>query len=311
MRLACMFPGQGSQSVGMLKDIYEADLVLANTFDEASIVLGFDLWNMVQTGTDAVINDTLNTQVIMLVADVALFRYLKKHGMPDPEIMAGHSLGEYAALVCAEAISLIDAVKLVRKRAELMQKAVAGVNGAMAAIIGLEPEKIEKICKEIAQASQNEVLSIANFNATGQIVVAGHLHLIEKAINACEDAGARMAKLIPVSVPCHCELMRPAVQPFATVLSEIDFKPPKIKIISNVDLSSYSSASQMRDLLSQHLLMPVRWTETLVLFENAGIDSVIECGPGKVLSGLAKRTIVKIKNMFCHEPQHLPKWEIL
>ena len=309
MRLACMFPGQGSQSVGMLQAVYEADPIIASTFDEASFVLGFDLWQMVQTGNEEQINDTLNTQVIMLVADVAMFRYLKKHGMPEPVMMAGHSLGEYAALVCAQALSFVDAVKLVRKRAELMQAAVAGVSGAMAAIIGLEPEKIIKICQDLANSSQNEVLSTANFNAIGQIVVAGHLHLVKKAIIACEEAGARMAKLIPVSVPCHCDLMKPAVEHFANVLAETTFYVPNVKVISNVDLSSYSSVTQMRELLTKHLLMPVRWTETLALFENAGIDTVIECGPGKVLSGLAKRSNVQFKNMFCYEPQHVPEWE--
>jgi [acyl-carrier-protein] S-malonyltransferase len=311
MRLACMFPGQGSQSVGMLKDVYETDTIIATTFEEASSVLGFDLWDMVQNGPESVINDTLNTQVVMLVADIAMFRYLKKHGMPMPEMMAGHSLGEYAALVCADSLSVVDAAKLVRKRAELMQKAVEGVSGAMAAIIGLDPEIITNICLDIAKASQNKVLSPANFNATGQIVIAGHRDLVEKAILVCEESGARMAKLIPVSVPCHCDLMKPAVEKFATVLSEIQFDVPKIKVISNVDLSIYSSVSQIQELLTKQLFMPVRWTETLAVFEKAGIDSLIECGPGKVLSGLAKRTVPQLKNMFCFEPQHLPEWEVV
>ena len=311
MRLACMFPGQGSQSVGMLKDLYKADPAIALTFDEATSVLGFNLWDMVQNGPESVINDTLNTQVVMLVADVAMFRYLKKHGMPNPEMMAGHSLGEYAALVCAQALSLVDAIILVRKRAQLMQEAVEGVSGAMAAIIGLEPEIITNICQNIANASQNEVLSPANFNATGQIVVAGHRDLVNKAIMACEQSGARMAKLIPVSVPCHCDLMKPAAKNYTNVLAEVQFNVPKINVISNVDLSCYTSAVQIQELLAKQLFMPVRWTETLGLFADAGIDSVIECGPGKVLSGLAKRTIPQVKNMFCFEPQHLPEWEVV
>lgn len=311
MRLACMFPGQGSQSVGMLKDVYETDTIIATTFDEASSVLGFDLWDMVKNGPEALINDTLNTQVIMLVADVSMFRYLKKNGMPKPLMMAGHSLGEYAALVCADSLSLVDAVKLVRKRAELMQQAVEGVDGAMAAIIGLEPDMIIKICQDIANSAQNKVLSPANFNATGQIVVAGHQELVEKAIIICEESGARMAKLIPVSVPCHCDLMKPAVEQFANVLSNTHFNLPSIDVISNVDLSIYSSVAQIKELLAKQLYMPVRWTETLALFQNAGIDSVIECGPGKVLSGLAKRTVGELKNMFCFEPQHLPEWEVV
>jgi [acyl-carrier-protein] S-malonyltransferase len=311
MRLACMFPGQGSQSVGMLKGVYDTDAIITTTFDEASAILGFNLWQMVQEGPESSLNDTLNTQVVMLVSDVAMYRYLKKHGMPDPEMMAGHSLGEYAALVCAGALTLSDAVSLVRKRAQLMQQAVEGISGAMAAVIGLEPDMLTKICEDIAKTSQNEVLSPANFNAHGQIVIAGHQKLIEKAIVACEQNGARMAKLIPVSVPCHCDLMKPAFEQFKDVLAQVNFILPKIKVVSNVDLSVYTSADQIRELLAKQLFMPVQWTRTLELFANQGIDTVIECGPGKVLSGLAKRTIPQVKNMFCFEPQHLPEWEVV
>lgn len=309
MRLACMFPGQGSQTIGMLKAISESDSIIQETFAMAQQVLGLDYWDMVQNGPESSLNDTLNTQVVMLISDVAMYRYLKKHGMPQPEMMAGHSLGEYSALVCSEAISFEDALKLVRTRAELMQKAVLGVPGAMAAIIGLSNESVAEVCHELAKAHPDMVLSPANFNAPGQVVIAGYQVLVEKAIIKFEELGARMAKLIPVSVPCHCDLMQPAVDAFTQALSQYTFHQPKCQVVSNVDLSFYQNADDIRNLLAKQLYMPVRWTEILSLFVEKGIDSCIECGPGKVLSGLAKRTVPELKNMFCFEPQHLPIWE--
>ncbi len=309
MRLACMFPGQGSQSIGMLKALSEHDVVIRETFDVAKNVLGIDYWDMVQNGPEALLNDTLNTQVVMLTADVAMFRYLTKHGMPKPEMMAGHSLGEYAALVCANSISFEDALKLVRCRAQLMQKAVVGEEGAMAAIIGLSNEEVSDVCKAVLDSNPALVLSPANFNANGQVVIAGHLSLVQKAISEFEKMGARMAKLIPVSVPCHCGLMKPAVEAFQEELEKYDFKQPSCKVLSNVDLSIYDNAQNIRRLLAQQLYMPVRWTDTLALFVENGMNACIECGPGKVLSGLAKRTTPELKNMFCFEPQHLPTWD--
>jgi [acyl-carrier-protein] S-malonyltransferase len=309
IRLACMFPGQGSQSIGMLKSLADADTVIQETFNIAREVLGVDYWNMVQNGPESALNDTLNTQVVMLIADVALFRYLRKHGMPKVEIMAGHSLGEYAALVCSDSISFEDALGLVQKRAKLMQKAVLGVSGAMAAIIGLSDEDVRKVCEKIAAINPDMVLSPANFNAQGQIVIAGHKVLVEQAIVEFEKIGARMAKIIPVSVPCHCDLMRPAVEEFVHELSLMSFAKPSCQVISNVDLSIYESAEDIRRLLAEQLYKPVRWTDTLGMFVEQGMDACIESGPGKVLSGLAKRTVPGLKNMFCYEPQHLPVWE--
>lgn len=309
MRLACMFPGQGSQTVGMLKALAEADSIIQETFLQAEQVLAIDFWKMVQNGPESALNDTLNTQVVMLIADVAMYRYLRKSGMPQPSMMAGHSLGEYAALVCSEAISFEDALKLVRTRAELMQKAVLGVDGAMAAIIGLSNEDVIAVCQQLAAEYPDKILSPANFNAVGQVVIAGHTFLVEKAISAFEELGARMAKLIPVSVPCHCDLMRPAAEAFTLALAQYDFQQPKCAVVSNVDLSIYQNADDIRNLLSKQLYMPVCWTEILTLFVEKGIDSCIECGPGKVLSGLAKRTVPVLQNMFCFEPQHLPIWE--
>lgn len=309
MRLACMFPGQGSQTVGMLKALAENDPVVKDTFSQAEKVLGIDYWNMVQNGPESALNDTLNTQVVMLIADVAMYRYLRKSGMPQPAMMAGHSLGEYAALVCSEAIAFEDALRLVQTRAELMQKAVTGVEGAMAAIIGLSNEEVSGVCQQLTTEFPDKVLSPANFNASGQVVIAGHMFLVEKAIAIFDSLGARMAKLIPVSVPCHCDLMRPAIEDFSHALAQYDFYPPKCAVVSNVDLSLYQNADDIRNLLSKQLYMPVRWTEILALFVEKGMDSCIECGPGKVLSGLAKRTVPELKNMFCFEPQHLPIWE--
>jgi len=309
IRLACMFPGQGSQSIGMLKSLSESDALIQEIFQTAQNVLGIDYWDMVQNGPETALNDTLNTQVVMLIVDVALYRYLRQHGMPQAEMMAGHSLGEYAALVCADSISFEDALKLVKKRAQLMQQAVQGVDGAMAAIIGLTDEDVRKICDKIAASHPNMVISPANFNAQGQVVIAGHKVLVEQAIAEFEQMGARMAKMIPVSVPCHCDLMKPAAAEFLNELAQYHFKKPACKVISNVDLSVYESADDIRRLLAEQLYKPVRWTDTLALFVDEGIEACIECGPGKVLSGLAKRTVPGLKNMFCYEPQHLPVWE--
>lgn len=311
MRLACMFPGQGSQTQGMLKALAETDPIIQETFSKAEQVLGIDYWHMVQHGSESALNDTLNTQVVMLISDVALYRYLRKSGMPKPSMMAGHSLGEYAALVCSEAIAYEDALKLVRTRAELMQQAVLGVDGAMAAIIGLSNEKIALVCQQLVSEHPDMVLSPANYNAPGQVVIAGHTFLVEKAIETFETIGARMAKRIPVSVPCHCDLMLPAVDAFAEALKQYDFYQPQCAVVSNVDLSIYQQANDIRNLLAKQLYMPVCWTEILSLFVEKDIDSCIECGPGKVLSGLAKRTVPGLKNMFCFEPQHLPIWETI
>ena len=309
MHLACMFPGQGSQSIGMLNALYEQDDMIRETFEIARNILGIDYWEMAQNGPESLLNDTLNTQVVMLTADVAMYRYLIKHGMPKPKMMAGHSLGEYAALVCSNAISFEDALRLVRTRAQLMQQAVVGIEGAMAAIIGLSNEDVTALCQKISAKHASLTLSPANFNANGQVVIAGHLSLVQEAIAEFEKQGARMAKLIPVSVPCHCDLMKPAVEVFQAELERYHFQRPDCQVVSNVDLSIYENPQDIRRLLAEQLYKSVRWTETLTLFVEKGMNACIECGPGKVLSGLAKRTVPDLRNMFCFEPQHLPTWE--
>lgn len=311
MQLACIFPGQGSQSLGMLKSIYDADTMIAQTFAVAKDVLNIDFWSMIESGTDDELNDTINTQVIMLLADVAMYRFLIKHGMPTPVMMAGHSLGEYAALVCAEAIELSDAIRLVRKRAELMRDAVKNNPGAMAAIIGLEDRVVEDICLQLSNVQSAMSLEPANYNAPGQLVIAGHRALIERSIPQFEEAGARMTKVLPVSVPCHCRLMLPAAEQFFEELEKINFSIPKIPLISNVDLSIYDSIDTMRKLLAQQLYQPVRWTQTIQTFEQHGIEKLVECGPGKVLCGLAKRISPNLKSIFCFEINQLPNWDIV
>lgn len=311
MKLACMFPGQGSQSIGMLTSIYDSSDIILNTFEQARSVLDIDFWEMSQNGPETALNDTVNTQVVMLVADVAMFRFLSSHGMPKPQMMAGHSLGEYAALVAANAIDFSDAIRLVRTRAELMQEAVIHEKGAMAAIIGLDNLVIENICAEISEKHQRKSLEPANYNAPGQVVIAGHVELVEQAIPVFEAAGARMSKILPVSVPCHCKLMLPAAEKFYKVLQNTPMNIPEISLISNVDLSTYDDLEKMKTLLAQQLYQSVQWTKTLDIFDQNHMDLLVECGPGKVLCGLAKRTVPQINTAFCFEINHLPQWDII
>ena len=310
MQLACMFPGQGSQSLGMLNSIYEADDIISETFIEAGDVLGVDYWQMICKGPESLLNETQNTQLIMLISDVALYRFLRKHGMPEPQMMAGHSLGEYAALVASSAIDFHDALLLVRERAQLMQQAVINQSGAMAAIIGLDNAAVEKVCAEISAKHLDKCLSPANYNANGQVVIAGHHQLVLEAITQCESLHARIAKLIPVSVPCHCDLMKPAYEAFYHTLQNTKMRLPCIPVISNVNVARYDDIKQMKLLLAEQLYKPVRWTETLAYFATHKMDTLMECGPGKVLSGLAKRTVPEMKTLFCFESQHQPQWEL-
>lgn len=311
MQLACMFPGQGSHSIGMLKSIYDADTSIAQTFDEAKAVLNIDYWSIAQFGPEDLLNDTVTTQVVMLIADVAMYRFLEKHGMPTPLMMAGHSLGEYAALVCGGGIEFTDAIRLVRRRAELMRDVVAHTDGAMAAIIGLDNAMVQDICAKISKAHSDQIIEPANYNAPGQVVIAGNRQLIEFSLSQFEQAGARMSKVLKVSVPCHCRLMEPAAHQFYEVLNNTPMMAPKIKLISNVDLSIYESVDTMKNLLAEQLYKPVRWTETLALLKKHQINTVMECGPGKVLSGLVKRTEPELKSSFCFEINQLPTWDTI
>ncbi|CEG56749.1 ACP S-malonyltransferase [Legionella fallonii] len=284
---AFVFPGQGSQSVGMLSDFMPQYPIITDFFAEASDAVGYNLWQLIQNGPKEKLNQTEHTQVAMLTADVAIYKLLIQQGLSLPLIMAGHSLGEYAALVCAGSMSLTDAVRLVAKRGQLMQQAIPLGLGAMAAIVGLTDEQVEALCQQASQP--NERVSPANYNAIGQVVVAGHTPAVERVIALADEEGARLAKIIPVSVPCHCSLLSDAAELFADDLARVEFKNPSIDVISNVDLSIYHSAQHIRTKLKEQLYSPVRWVETIQLFKNQGIELIVECGPGKVLNGLVKR----------------------
>lgn len=284
---AFIFPGQGSQSVGMLASLAARFPLVQQTFNEVGNYLDKDLWFICQEGPEAILNQTEITQVVMLTADIALFRVLQQRGMPLPSLMAGHSLGEYAALVAANALTLEQAARLVAKRGELMQATVPIGKGGMAAIVGLTDEQVKDICSRASHGQ--EQVSPANFNAIGQVVIAGETHALARAIQLAEAAEARMAKIIPVSVPCHCDLLRPASLAFEQALADVPFQVPQIPVMSNVDLSIYESPSQLRRLLAQQLYKPVRWVETIQAISAQGMQTLIECGPGKVLSGLVKR----------------------
>lgn len=286
-KLAYVFPGQGSQAVGMLAELADKHAVITKVFATVSDKMGYDLWLLVQDGPESCLNQTEYTQVAMLTADVAVFRLLEQRGAKPAHFMAGHSLGEYAALVCAKAIELVDAAQLVVKRGQLMQQAVPLGQGAMAAIVGLSDEQVNLICQ---QASSNgQIVTPANYNAIGQVVIAGHTEAVNHAVNLAEANEARIAKLIPVSVPCHCPLLKEAAEAFADCLGATKFTMPASAVISNVDLSIYQSVEQIRTLLQKQLYFPVRWVETIQLMKRQGVETVLECGPGKVLNGLIKR----------------------
>jgi len=284
--VAMVFPGQGSQSVGLLAALGEAFPCVGETFSEASAVLGYDLWDRVQNGPADALNQTACTQPAMLTAGVATWRCWQQKTDRVPAIMAGHSLGEYTALVCAGAIDFADAVQLVRKRGEYMQNAVPEGAGAMAAILGLSDEQVTSICE---QAAENEVVSAVNFNSPGQVVIAGNAAAVERAMALAKGAGAKRALPLPVSVPSHCSLMEPAAEVFAGELSGIAVRSPQIPVLHNVDVSAHQDPVQIRDALARQLHNPVRWVETIRAMHASGINLVIEMGPGKVLAGLNKR----------------------
>jgi [acyl-carrier-protein] S-malonyltransferase len=283
---AFVFPGQGSQSLRMLCDFASTHPVVEETFAKASSILGYDLWKLTQEGPEAKLNQTEYTQPALLTSSIALWHIYQGTQTPNPNYLAGHSLGEYSALVCANAIDFGAAVQLVADRGRFMQEAVKPGEGAMAAIIGLTNEQVEDICK---QAAQGEIVSAANFNAIGQVVIAGHTEAVRRAIELAKQAGAKIAKEIPVSVPSHCELMKPAAERLAKRLANINIKAPQIPVIHNVDVCSYASAEEIRSALIRQLYCPVRWVETIQYLVSHGVKTAIECGPGKVLAGLNKR----------------------
>ena len=287
-QLGIIFPGQGSQTVGMLADISAQFGEVKQTFDEASEALGYNLWTLVQQGPAEELDKTMHTQPALLAASYALWRILQSRKPVEPAMLAGHSLGEYTALVCANSLQFNDAIKLVAARGQYMQDAVSPGTGAMAAIIGLDEAAINAICKE-AVTSADEILSPANFNSIGQIVIAGHKAPVERAIVLAKEKGAKLAVLIPVSVPSHCHLMQPAARRLAQLVDTITIQTPEFLILNNVDVASYTSADTIRDGLVRQLYRPVRWVEIIQRFIQAGITQIIECGPGKILTGLNKR----------------------
>lgn len=285
MAFAFVFPGQGSQSVGMMAAYGESPVVRA-TFDEASAALGQDLWQMVAEGPAELLAQTVNTQPVMLTAGVAVWRlWLEKDGKL-PAVVAGHSLGEYSALVAAGVIEFKDAVPLVRLRAAAMQEAVPVGTGAMAAILGLDDDGIRAACQESAQG---EVVEPVNFNAAGQTVIAGNKAAVERAMEACKARGAKRAVALPVSAPFHSSLIRPAADKLAARLSELTLSAPKIPVVNNVDVSLESDPAKIRDALIRQTYNPVRWVESIQKMAALGVTTVAECGPGKVLAGLTKR----------------------
>lgn len=285
MSFAIVFPGQGSQSVGMMAAYGDAAVVRA-TFDEASGALGEDLWAMVADGPAEVLAQTVNTQPVMLTAGIAAWRLWRERGGRIPVVVAGHSLGEYSALVAAGVIELKDAVPLVRLRAAAMQEAVPFGTGAMAAILGLDDAGVVAACIE---AAQGEVVEPVNFNANGQTVIAGHKNAVERAMESCKARGARMAKALPVSAPFHSSLIRPAADKLAARLAELDFLTPVVPVINNVDVAIESAPERIKDALVRQAYNPVRWVETIQKMAALGVTTVAESGPGKVLAGLTKR----------------------
>ncbi len=299
MKYACVFPGQGSQHQGLLHELSEYDPSLLDTFNAASMRVGYDIWALAQHGPQEQLHQTQYTQVVMLTADVAAYRTLMKRVVAPASVLAGHSLGEYAALVCAQSISLEDAVALVQKRGQLMQDLIPAGVGAMAAIVGLSDEDVEAICAEVSTASS--LVTPANYNALGQVVIAGHTQAVEKAIQVAQDRQARLAKMIPVSVPCHCPLLKATAEHFQQALEDVTFRTPDIRVISNVDLSEYSSPAHIKKQLTAQLYSPVRWVETIQLMHTQGVSAVVECGPGKVLCGLNKRIDKQMQTYSVHD----------
>lgn len=282
MTTAFVFPGQGSQSVGMLTDVAAEFALVGETFAEASEALGYDLWQLVANGPADSLNQTSVTQPAMLTAGIALYRILKA----DVAFMAGHSLGEYTALTAAGVFSLADAVRLVRARGEYMQSAVPAGVGAMAAILGLLDDQVRTACE---QAAEGEVVAAVNFNSPGQVVIAGHKAAVERAMKLCQEAGAKRALPLPVSVPSHCALMQPAADRLAQDLAKMSMQIPTISVVNNVHVSVESSASAIQSALVAQLYSPVRWVETVQYLKAQGVTRVVEVGPGKVLAGLNKR----------------------
>lgn len=292
--LAFLFPGQGSQSVGMMAGLAAGHPVVEATFREASGVLGYDLWDLVQNGPDTRLHSTQYTQPAMLAAGVAAWRVWCEASEVRPVWMAGHSLGEFSALVCAGALEFADALRLVSERARLMQEAVPPEAGAMAAILGLDDPQVVHACKQAS--SETEIVSAANFNAPGQVVIAGDRMAVTRALDLLKQAGAKRAVLLPVSVPSHCSLMKPAADQFGHILAEVPINTPATPVVHNVDVGVHPAPEVIRAVLEQQLCGSVRWSDSVLFISQQGVNRFVECGPGKVLLGLNKRIVPGCKS---------------
>jgi len=291
---AVVFPGQGSQSVGMMADLYDNHSIVKDTFSEAADALGFDLWAMIKDGPAESLNQTHNTQPAMLASGIAVWRLMLDAGVSQPTKLAGHSLGEYSALVASGAMNFSDAVKLVAERGRLMQQAVPEGEGAMAAILGLDDDVVRDVC---SRAAETEVAEAVNFNSPGQVVIAGNKAAIERAMELAKEAGAKRALPLPVSAPSHCALMKPAAEKLSDSLANISLSLPTIPVVHNVNVGNAQTTDELASLLAQQLYSPVRWVETVQSFATDGISLVVEAGPGKVLTGLCKRIDRSINGM--------------
>ena len=301
MKLALVFPGQGSQAVGMMQGFADNKIV-RDIFAEASATLGQDLWQLVATGPSEELNATVNTQPVMLTAAFAMYRAWQAAGGPAPAVVAGHSLGEYTALVVSGALTFADALPLVRFRAQAMQEAVPVGTGAMAAILGLDDDAVRAACAEVAQG---EIVEPVNFNAPNQVVIAGHKAAVERGAEAAKARGAKRAIMLPVSAPFHSSLLKPAADRLQERMQSVTFRVPQIAIINNVDVAMVNDPAQIKDALARQACNPVRWVETVRAFAAQGVTHVVECGPGKVLAGLTKRIEGSLQGYAVTDPASL------
>ena len=303
-KLACVFPGQGSQSVGMLRELAESNALVQQTFATASDALGYDLWKLVSEGPAEDLNQNHITQPAMLTAGVAMWRIWNDANGGTPLMLAGHSLGEYTALVCSGDLNFEDAVKLVELRGRYMQDAVPGGTGAMAAILGLDDDNVRKVCDA---AAQGEIVAAVNYNSPGQVVIAGDKTAVERATTLATEAGAKRAIMLPVSVPSHCSLMMPAAERLKEKLQEITFTSPQIPVLNNADVQVRDNADDIRAALVKQLHQPVRWVECIQKLADDGVEHIVECGPGKVLMGLNKRIVRQVKHYSVSDSASLEK----
>ncbi len=300
--LAFVFPGQGSQAVGMLSELADRYAVVRTTFEEASQILGYDLWQLAQEGPAESLNQTDKTQPAILTASVAIWRVWQELEGPRPAMVSGHSLGEYSALVCAGAMSFADAVRLVKLRGEFMQQAVPEGTGAMAAILGLADDKVEEACQI---AAEGDVVAPVNYNCPGQVVIAGSTAAVERAGVKCQELGAKRVVPLPVSVPSHCDLMKPAAERLAAELDKITIEEPRIPVVQNVDGLPHSNVDTIRENLLAQLYSPVRWVSCIEHMVEQGTEITVECGPGKVLAGLNKKIQRSLKVLAVNDPESL------